>query len=86
MSPEALQVVELACRLRKHMDDEVPVIKQDPLAGLVTLRAHRQFAYFFQLLVNLIGDGLGLARVRRRADQEEIRKGSDFPQVKDTDV
>lgn len=63
------------------MYEEIAIIEQDPFAGVVSFRAHRKFAEFFEPVADLIGDRLPLACIRRRADNEIIGERRDLAEV-----
>jgi len=68
------------------MDQEVAVIAQHPLALFIAFDARRQFSAPFELLADLVGDGLILARVRTRADHKIIGETGDAGEVQNSDV
>ena len=45
------------------MNQQVPVVHQDPLSGIVTLYAHGAFAYLLELGFDFIADRLALFRI-----------------------
>ena len=68
------------------MDDEVPVVTQNPLALIVTFNTVGQIADLFQGQMNAIRNGLVLPGIGARADHEIIGKSRDFRQVKDCNI
>lgn len=56
------------------MYQEISVIHQDPLSGLVSFHADRKFAGRFERLLDLVAHRVTLPRIGYRADDEEIRK------------
>lgn len=81
MTPETLEIVVRTSRFRKDMDNEVPVIQQDPFGGVIALSADRQLAHLLQLLGNLVRYRVRLTRVRYGANDEKICEGSNFAKV-----
>jgi hypothetical protein len=65
---------------------EVAVIAQDPFALVVTFDAVGPLPALAELHFNPISDGLILAGVGTRADDEKVGKRGDTGQIEDTDV
>ena len=84
--PEALEIVEEPGFFLEDMYDEVAEVHQYPLGVVVPLYTERQVPSPLELEGNLVANGLGLARVGRRADDEEVGEGSPFTQIQDPDV
>jgi hypothetical protein len=68
------------------VDQEVPIIHEDPLGIFVALDADWQFADLFQFLINLVAGGVPLAGVGDGADDEEISEGRYISKVEDPQV
>ena len=68
------------------MYQEIAVIAQHPFALFIAFDTRRKFAAPLQLLADLVGDGLILARVRPRAYHEIIGETRDAREVQDSDV
>lgn len=83
MTPEAFEIVVGAGGFREDMDDEIAVIHENPLGGIIAFDARRQLAGRLQLFSDLVCDGVGLAGVGNRADDEEIGEGGDLAKVED---
>jgi hypothetical protein len=79
--PEPLQVIVRPGIRQKDVDDKVAVILKDPFPVVITFDADGKFAAIFQLVVNLVADGLILAGVRSGANQEKIGETGDLAQV-----
>jgi len=65
------------------VNQEVAVIHEDPFRGIVPFNANGKFAKGFQPFLDFIGYGMPLPGIQDRADDEVVRKGGDFAQVKD---
>jgi len=85
-APQAFQVVVGAGLLGENVNHEIAVIDQNPLRVLITFDAGRVLARFFQLGLDLIGDGLNLAGIAAAANQEKIREGGNLANVECNDV
>ena len=85
MTPEPLEIVKRARRLRKDMHQEISVVHEDPLAGIVAFDAHGKFTCFLQRLFDFVGNGVRLARVGNRANDKEIRERRDFTKIENFD-
>lgn len=68
------------------MHQEIAVVAQHPFALFVTFDTVGQIAPLLHLQVDFVGDGLGLARVGTRADQEVIGETGDAGEIEYFDV
>jgi hypothetical protein len=75
VAPQAFEVVELARRGHEHVNDEVEIVEQHPIAALVAFDQGRFCASFCDSFLNGVGDRLNLSSVRAGADNKEIREG-----------
>jgi hypothetical protein len=81
VTPQAFQFVVGARFFRKHVDQIVAVVGENPLRIVETFDAHRVLATIGELLAYLFADRLDLAWVRTRTDHEEVGKRSNLAQV-----
>lgn len=81
MAPEPFEIVEGPGFFGKHVDQVVAVIGQDPVGVLEAFDTERVLAPIGELCANFFADGLDLARIGPRADNEEICERRDFAQV-----
>ncbi len=86
ITPQLLQLVELARGRVEDVNDEVDVIDQDPLSTLQALHMVRSNALFLQLVQDVIGDRLDLNVGGAGGDQEIVRCGGDAPEIEGNDV
>ena len=86
MTPEPIEIVIRSSRCRKDMNQNVSVIHQNPLSGVVTFDADWPFPYFLQSRFHFVADCLTLPRIADRADYEEISKRGDRSQVENSDI
>ena len=71
----------------EDVDDNLQVIEHDPLAGGETVDRRRARAKIFpQPRLDFAGNRFQVRFRRPRADDEEIRKGRNFAQIKDQDA
>ena len=71
----------------EDVDDNLQVIEHDPLAGGKTVDRRRAYAMIFpQPRLDFAGNRFQVRFRRPRADDEEIRKGRNFAQIKDHDA
>lgn len=68
------------------MHDEIAIIHEDPFGGLIAFHVGRQLSDLFQTFADLVRDGVPLARVRNRADDEVIGKRRYFAKVEDRKI
>ena len=69
------------------MDDHLQIIEHDPLARGETVDRRRAYAMIFpQPRLDFAGNRFQVRFRRPRADDEEIRKGRNFAQIKDQDA
>lgn len=68
------------------MNQEVAVVKKNPLGRLVTFYADRKLPRFLKKLPDLIGNCLPLPLVRRRADYKIVGKGCNLTQIENDKV
>ena len=68
------------------MNQEVAVVRQNPLGVGEAFHADRIFAALIELLSDFFHNGLDLLRIAAAADHEKIRKGGDVAQVQHTNV
>ncbi len=69
------------------MHQQVAIIRQHPLALIVSFETNRQFTrVLLEPLSHLVGDGLHLPLVRARADDEGIGEGSDPGEIENFNV
>ena len=84
--PEAFKFVIAAGFFRENVDDEVDVVEQDPLGLTITLYMRGVKAVALQAELDLIGDGLNLARIGAAADYEIVGEGArTFFELEDCD-
>jgi hypothetical protein len=86
MTPEPFEVVVGTGRLRQNMNHKIPIIHQNPIGGVISFNADRQFTDSFQPLSDLIGNSVPLPLVRHRAYKEKIREGGDGAEVKNSNI
>src|SRR5436309_36608 len=84
--PQSFEVIESARLVLEDMDDEVAVINQYPLRSIVALDAQSLCALLFQLLDDLVRNGLHLPHVCAARDNKVVRKACHFAQVQHDDV
>ena len=68
------------------MNEEVTVIRENPLRLSVAFDALGEFALLLQLQTNLVGDSLDLTRIRPAADDKVVGERRDAPEVKHLDA
>ncbi len=68
------------------MDQEVPIIHQNPIRLFVPFRADREFTECFELAVNLVADGLPLPGIACGTDYKEVGERGDVPEVEHAKV
>ena len=68
------------------MNDEVTIVHKDPFGGFISFDADREFTHFFEPFLHLIRDRMCLARVRHRADNEEISEGGNVPEIENAQI
>lgn len=68
------------------MDQEIAIVHQYPFRCVVSLNTDRQLADFLEAFLNLIGDGVALARIRNGTDNEVIRKRSDLAKIEHNQI
>ena len=76
MPPQPLQFVKRACFGRKDVYQIVAVIGENPFGVRETFHADRILAAPFELLADLLHDGLDLLGIAPATDHEKIREGS----------
>ena len=86
VTPQPLQVIVRARAFGKDVDQKIAVIHEDPLSRMVAFDADGPFTLFLQLFFDLVRDGLSLAGIGNGADDEEIGKRSDWPEIEDQQV
>jgi hypothetical protein len=68
------------------VDDEIPIIEEDPAALAETLDAQRPDALLLEGLLDVPGDGRDLPVGRTRAEEEIIGESGPLPDIKCADV
>ena len=68
------------------MDDEIPVIAENPFTLIVAFEAVREVADLLQIPMNGVGNGLILAGIGTRTDHEVIGEGGDAREIEHQDV
>lgn len=68
------------------MDEKIAIVQQYPFGGIISFGAYWQFAKLLELFADLIGDGLPLAWIRRRADHEIIGEGRNLAQIEHQEI
>lgn len=86
VAPQALQVVVLPGAGRENVDQEIPVIHQDPVRIGVSFDTQGKLPGIFETVLDLVGDSLDLARVGPAADHKGVDKTGDPAQVQNPDV
>src|SRR5579864_3765276 len=72
--PEPFEIVELARFVRKHVNDKVDVVEQNPLSLFVSLDIVGAEACGLKAEFDLVGDGLNLPRVGTAAQNKVVGK------------
>src|SRR5438067_11122817 len=86
IAPEAFQVVVRPLVLGEDVDDDVPKIEEHPAAAASAFGADRRLAGLAERLLHAFRDGLELAVVGSRADDEEVGVARVLAQVDEHDV
>ena len=87
ISPETSEIVEIAGVAVEKMNDEIAVIEQHPLGGVVAFDADRAaIRARFELFVDLVSDRLNLPLVRAACDNEKFGKAGELAQIEPDDV
>lgn len=68
------------------MNHEVAVIDQDPFGGVVAFDAVGELARLLKLFLDFVRDGVGLAGIGNRADDEVVGERSDVAEIQDGQV
>jgi hypothetical protein len=85
LTPQTIKIVKSAGLLGKNVHDQIGIVAENPFATFVALDAGRPFADLLQLVRDLVGNRLQLARVSAVADQEKVREGRYFSKVQNLD-
>jgi hypothetical protein len=87
VAPELLEAVVIPRLGREDVQDDVEVVREDPVPLSLALDGSRpQLVIALQALPDLVRDRLGLSRIAPVAQDEEVRVDADRPQVEDDDV
>ena len=86
MTPQPLEIVERARRLRKDMHQEIAVVHEYPFPGIVAFNTHGKLSHLFQSLLDFVGNRMRLTGIRDRANYKEIGEGSDFAKIENFDA
>jgi hypothetical protein len=86
MAPQSIQIVVSTRFFRKHVDQVVAVIRQDPFRVLEAFHANRIFAALGELLADFFRNRLNLLRIGAGTHDEEIREGRHVAQVQDLNI
>src|SRR5262245_61980085 len=84
--PKLLESVVLPGLGRKHVDDNVAVVLDDPLAGLVALDGKALLALRMECGVDLLGERVDLAAAGPGGNYEEVVERCLSPHVEDEHV
>src|SRR5262249_29422315 len=86
IGPEFFETVVTACLRVEHMDDDIAVVLNDPLAGLVAFDAQADLALAAHGRVGFCGEGVELAAAGAAGQHKEVIQRSHPPHVQDDDI
>ena len=84
--PQPFQIVIDARLIREDIDHVIAIVHQDPLGVPVSFDIAWKIAASFELLLNLIGDGLILPCVAAATDDQGIRETAYAAQIQHVNV
>lgn len=86
VAPDSLQIVEQTVLLGEHVDDDVAVVHQDPVGGLVALDLLHIAACLVELFLHVVHHGLHLVGVASAADDEVVCQHRYVLDIDDPDI